>query len=93
MKAFVANIFVLVSLISVANSKYCHEKNTNLNYAQFISKFDQKKNASKPNEDCAKQLERFQISLVSYLPHCINGGMIREDVSAIISMGLKRLFR
>lgn len=69
MKAFVANIFVLVSLISVANSKYCHEKNTNLNYAQFISKFDQKKNASKPNEDCAKQLERFQISLTYATGH------------------------
>ena len=73
MKAFAANIFVLVSLIRVANSKYCHEENPNLNYAQFISKFDQKTNTSKPNEDCARQLERFQISLVSYLLNCING--------------------
>lgn len=44
---------------------FCHNKEPNVDYEQFISNFTPIINATKPSKECAKHIRRFQISLVS----------------------------
>lgn len=71
---FVALIWTINATAAVglttksAGDEYCHEKTPHINYERFIFDFKligSNETYNKTYSDCAKQIQRFQISLVS----------------------------